>query len=190
MLRDFEVKEERMFQYATKTKKEMLQLTSFHIEQIDREGNKEADELAYLASSMSVVPEGQVTLLKSGLNSIEEEEVLAVVEVNDWREDIIHYLQVGDNLKGTIQMGRKYARYFLQDGHVYRRGFNNPHLKCLAPKEGEHLLQGIHAGCCGVHTKASDLIRKAIRAGFNWAQMEVEVRRIIRVCGQVKNIGK
>lgn len=102
MLGNFEVNEEHMFQYVTKIKKETLQLTSFHIEQIAREEDKETDELARLVSSVSKVPTGRVTLLKVGLKSIEEEEILTVVEGNDWREDIIRYLETGDNLKGTI----------------------------------------------------------------------------------------
>lgn len=91
VLGNFKVKEERMFQYISKIRKEASQLTSFHIEQNISEGNKETDELACLASSVSRVPEGWVTLLKSELKSIKKEEVLVVTEVNDWREDIICY---------------------------------------------------------------------------------------------------
>lgn len=102
VLGDFGVKEEFKFQYISKIRKEALQLTSFHIEQIAEEGYKKADELAYLASSMSMVPEGRIKLLKAGLKSIEEDEILTVTEVNDWTEDIICYLRIGDNPKGTI----------------------------------------------------------------------------------------
>lgn len=64
VLGNFEVKEKRMFQYISKIKKEASQL---------------------LASSVNVVPEGWVTLLKVGLKSIDEEEALAVAEGSDWR---------------------------------------------------------------------------------------------------------
>lgn len=63
-------------------------------------------------------------------------------------------------------MDQKYSRYFLQDDHLYRSGFNNPHLKYLALEEGEHLLQEMHIGCCGVDTGARDLVRKSIQVGF------------------------
>lgn len=78
MLGNFEVKQEHMFQYISKIRKEALQLTSFHKEQIAMEENKEADELTRLASSVSMVQEGWVTLLKEGLKSIEENEILTV----------------------------------------------------------------------------------------------------------------
>lgn len=67
VLGNFEVKEDRMFQYIRKIRKEAAWLTSFHIEQIDREENKEANELARLASSLSVLPEGKITILKARL---------------------------------------------------------------------------------------------------------------------------
>lgn len=76
-------------------------------------------------------------ILESGLKSIEEEVVLMIVEGGDWRNEIIHYLQMGDNSNETPKMARKCARYFLQEGHLYRKGFNNLHLKCLAIEEGK-----------------------------------------------------
>lgn len=83
VLGNFEVKVDRMFQYINKIRKEVALLTSFHIEEIDREENKKVDELARLASSLNTVPKGKVTILKLGLKSIEEEEILAIAEEKD-----------------------------------------------------------------------------------------------------------
>lgn len=190
LLGNFEVKEDFMFQYISRIRKETARLTSFHIEQIDREKNKEADELARLANSLSAVPEGKATIFKAGVKSIEEEVILTIVEGGDWRKDIIRYLQMGDGSNGTLKVARKYTGYFLQDGHLYIRGFNNPHLKFLASEEGKYLLQEIHSGCCGAHSEAKDLVRKAIRAGFYWAKMEVEAKKIVKICGQCQKYGK
>lgn len=66
-----------------------------------------------LANSLNALPKGRVTLLKAGLKSIDKEEVLAVAEVNHWRDDIMHYLQKGENPKGTMQIDQKFSRYFL-----------------------------------------------------------------------------
>lgn len=66
----------------------------FHIKQIDREENKKVDELARLAGSLSIVPEGKVTVLKLRTKSIEEEEFLAIMEEDDCRNDVVHYLQI------------------------------------------------------------------------------------------------
>lgn len=71
-----------MFQYICKIRKESALLTSFHIEQIDREENKETDELTRLANFFSAVLEGKITILKSGSKSIKEKEIPAIVEEN------------------------------------------------------------------------------------------------------------
>lgn len=84
-----------MFQYISKSRKEIPLLTSFHIEQIDGEENKEAEELTQLACSLSTMPEGKVTVLTAGSKSIKEEKVLTIIEDDDWRNDIILYLQTG-----------------------------------------------------------------------------------------------
>lgn len=70
----------------------------------------------------------------------------------------------------------------MPEGQLYRRGFSHPHLKCLSWKEGEHMLHEIHVGCCGAHTGVKDLIRKVIRAGFYWTQMEVLAGQVVRKC--------
>lgn len=64
-------------------RKATTQFISFNLEQITREENREADELARLASSMDVISRGEVTLLRAESKLIEKEEVKAVVEGED-----------------------------------------------------------------------------------------------------------
>lgn len=71
------------------------------------------DELAGLVNSLNAVLEEKVTMLKSELKSIEEGEVLITTEGEDWRRDIVRYLQTGDNSEGILKMSCKCARYFL-----------------------------------------------------------------------------
>lgn len=149
ILGNFEVKDERMFRYASKAKEMTTHFSSFVIRQIAREKNGEADELARLASDVEMGPGKRLTLLRVEVKSIEEAEVNTIDDKEDWSHDIIQHLRLRVQDIGTSWMARRCTRYFLLDGCLYKRGFNNPHLKCLSRDEGEHLLQEIHSGCCG-----------------------------------------
>lgn len=190
ILGNFEIQEEHMFQYVGKIRRAVTHLSKFTIKQITREVNREAYELARLASATEIKKGNKITLLSVAAKSIEEKEVGAVEEREDWRGDIIRQLQ-GEGPNGYgLREAKKYGRYFLQEGQFYRRGFSNPHLKCFSWKEREHMLQEIHTGCCGVHTGAKDLIRKVFRAGFYWTRMEVMTRQIVKKCQNCQRHGR
>lgn len=84
--------------------------------------------------------------------------------------------------RGLTAKKKKNARYFLQEGQLYQRGFNNPYLKCLSRQEGELVLKEINAGCCGDHTGYKNLVRITIRVGFYWAALEEDARRVVKAC--------
>lgn len=108
--------------------------------------------MARIASATEVGRRKRITLLSVVAKSIEEVEVGAIEEIEDWWGNIIQKLQIERHDGYGRREAKKYIRYFLQEGQLYRRSFSNPHLKCLSWKEGEHLLQELHAGCCGAHT--------------------------------------
>ena len=58
------------------------------------------------------------------------------------------------------------TRYFLMDEVLYKRGFSQPHLKCLAPDEANYMLWKVHEGAYGNHSGARSLIHKVFRAGY------------------------
>ena len=43
------------------------------------------------------------------------------------------------------------VRYVLMDKVLYKRGFSQPYLKCLAPNEVNYVLREVHKGACGNH---------------------------------------
>lgn len=125
ILGNFEIKDEHMFRYVGKIRK-------FTIKQIAKEANREADELERLASAAEIGRGNRITLLSVETKSIDEVEVGAIEEVEDWRRDIIRQLQVGGPDGYGHAGARRCVRFFLQEGQLYRRGFSNPHLKCLS----------------------------------------------------------
>lgn len=64
ILGKFEIKNERMFWYVGKIREVVTHLSKFTIKQIAREVNKEADELARLASATEMGRGKRITLLR------------------------------------------------------------------------------------------------------------------------------
>ena len=53
----------------------------------------------------------------------------------------------------------KSARYVLMDKVLYKRGFSQPYLRCLAPEEANYVLREIHKGACGNHSGAKTYVK-------------------------------
>ena len=62
----------------------------------------------------------------------------------------------------------KSIRYILMDEVLYKRGFSQPYLRCLAPDQTNYVLREVHEGSCGNHSGAKSLIHKVIHGGYYW----------------------
>ena len=78
----------------------------------------------------------------------------------------------------------KSARYILMDEVLYKRGFSQPLLRCLAPDEANYMLREVHEGACGNHSGARSLVHKVIRSGFYWPTIQVDAKAYVKVCDQ------
>ena len=76
------------------------------------------------------------------------------------------------------------ARYVLMNEVLYRRGFYQPYLRCLAPDEANYVLREIHEGACGNHSGARSLVHKVVRAGYYWPNMQADAKAYVKVCDQ------
>ena len=76
------------------------------------------------------------------------------------------------------------ARYVFMDEVLYRRGFSQLYLRCLALNEANYVLREIHEGACGNHSRARSLVRKVIHAGYYWPNMQADAKAYVKVCNQ------
>ena len=101
--------------------------------------------------------------------SIDLPKVQQIENEENWMTLIVSYLK-DDKLPEGKDEARKLrvrvTRYFLMDEVLYKRGFSQPHLKCLAPDEANYMLQEVHEGAYGNHSGARSLIHKVFRAGY------------------------
>ena len=76
------------------------------------------------------------------------------------------------------------ARYVLLDEVLYKRGFSQPYLRCLALDEANYVLREVHEGACGNHSEARSLIHKVVCAGYYWLTIQVDAKAYVKVCNQ------
>jgi hypothetical protein len=62
-----------------------------------------------------------------------------------------------------VQLAKLYA---VVEGHLYRRGANDLHMRCITQEEGRELRTEIHGGECGSHSSSRTLVGKAFWHGF------------------------
>src|SRR6266567_4025924 len=114
--------------------------------QIPREENVEADTIAKEASAdESLEKSDEVQYMPS----IDVPEVQQVDNRENWMTPIISYLKDG-RLPEEKDEARKVrvrsARYVLMNEVLYKRGFSQPYLRCLATDEANYVLREVHEG--------------------------------------------
>ena len=70
---------------------------------------------------------------------------------------IFGYLKEGKLPQGGRDEARriKSTKYILMGDMLYKKGFSQPYLRCLAPDEANYVLREVHEGACGNHSGAS-----------------------------------
>ena len=58
----------------------------------------------------------------------------------------------------TIQM--KTLRFYIEREVLYKRGFKGPNLRCVGPVEARLIMQEIHEGTCGSHSRGRVLAER------------------------------
>ncbi|XP_057793079.1 uncharacterized protein LOC131009684 [Salvia miltiorrhiza] len=177
----YSVKEERMRAYHRKLSEMKDKFMEFKIEQISREDNTKADLLARMASAVEQTWSDEIILL-CDTREMGTSQVFSVEIRDDWRAPILHFLKTGEWLNKESNQRARYENYCLLNDQLYKRSFTQPLLKCLSPEEANFALNEVHAGCCGGHTGFRDLVRKIIRAGFYWPNINKDARDFVRKC--------
>ena len=119
--------------------------------------------------------------------SIDLPEVQQIENEENWMTPIVLYLKDGNLPKGKDEAKKlrvRIARYFLMDEVLYKRGFSQPYLRCLAPNEVNYVLREVHEGACGNHSGVRSLIHKVIRVGYYWSTIQADAKAYVKVCDQ------
>ena len=119
--------------------------------------------------------------------SIDLPEVQQIEGEENWMILIVAYLKDGRLPEGkdeARQLRIRSTRYVLMDEVLYKRGFSQPYLRCLAPNEANYVLREVHEGVCGNHSGARALVHKVVRVGYYWPTIQADAKTYVKVCDQ------
>ena len=135
----YEAKEEQMKKYLNKVVHLIKKFKEADFIQIPREENMEADTLAKETSASEVMDEFDEIQY---LPNIDFPEVHQIEDEKNWMTPIISYLNDRKLPEGKDEARKlrvRSARYVLMDEVLYKRGFSQPYLRCLAPDEANYV---------------------------------------------------
>ena len=180
----YEAKEGRMRKYLEKVLLLVKKFKEANFIQIPMEENVEANVLAKEASATEPMDEFDEVQY---VPSIDLPEVQQIEDRENWMTLIVSYLKDGKFPEGKDEARKlrvRTARYILMDEVLYKRGFSQPYLRCLAPDKANYVLREVHEGACGNHSGARSLIHKVIRAGYYWPTVQADAKAYVKVCDQ------
>ncbi|XP_074342690.1 uncharacterized protein LOC141680333 [Apium graveolens] len=127
------------------------------LECVPREKNSNADALAKMGSQREAVLLGSIPLEIQEIPSIPEIKVIQVdgAPKETWMTPILAYIYKGTLPEDKFKARRlryQAARYVVYDEVLYKRGFNQPLLRCVDEEEGNYILREVHEGICGNHS--------------------------------------
>ncbi|XP_028058581.1 uncharacterized protein LOC114262423 [Camellia sinensis] len=185
---EYEAKDERMAKYQALVRAESKKFAAIRMEQIDREENNAADELAGLASAQTAFP-NPLMIEFLPWPSIEEPELAEVLYTDlgpSWMDPIVAFLRdrvLPEEKKTANKVRAKSERFWLSpSGALYKKFFAGPYLKCVHPSKVEAFLYKIHEGICGNHTGGRSLAYRAISQGYWWPCMQANAQKYVRRC--------
>ena len=100
---------------------------------------------------------------------------------------IVSYLKDGKLPEGKDEARKlrvRLARYVLMNKVLYKRGFSQPYLRCLAPDEANYVLREVHEEACDNHSGAKSLVHKVVCASYHWPNMQAYAKAYVKVCDQ------
>ncbi|RVW30441.1 hypothetical protein CK203_090815 [Vitis vinifera] len=65
-------------------------------------------------------------------------------------------------------------------GHLYKRSFTGPYLRCLGHSEAQYVLAELHEGICGNHTGGRSLAHRAHSQGYYWPTMKKDAAAYVQ----------
>ncbi|GJZ89648.1 reverse transcriptase domain-containing protein [Tanacetum coccineum] len=161
-------KETDMIKYLEKVKALTSTFRAFSIKQVPRSKNKKADALSKMASTSFAHLSKQVLVEELKEKSVNEREVLAVVEEegDTWMTPIHEYLTY-TNFTSEKKKARAIKR----------------------PSQANYVLREIHKGSCSMHAGTRSVIAKALRTGYYWPTMHKDARALIKACQKCQTNG-
>ncbi|XP_074336646.1 uncharacterized protein LOC141673810 [Apium graveolens] len=188
----FQARGPRTELYLRCTKRLIGMFKEVRLECVPREKNSNADALAKMGSQKKAMLLRSIPLEIQKIPSIPEIEIMQVDEIpkKTWMTPILAYIHKGTLAEDKFKARRlryQAARYVIYDEVLYKRGFNQPLLRCVDEEEGNYILREVHEGICGNHSGGSSLAMKVLRQGYYWPTMKEDAINFVRACDRCQH---
>ncbi|XP_076943853.1 uncharacterized protein LOC143614242 [Bidens hawaiensis] len=176
-----------MKEYLKVTQVLMKEFEEAEVIHIPRGSNKKVDALSKLAAVGFDHLEKEVKVETLQQPSVTDTLVTCVGTQGDsWLTPPIEYLQeekVPGNKEEERKPRIKALQYEMIEGSLYRKSYLGPSLKCIDEGEAKYVVREIHERICGMHMGAKMVVAGAMRAGYYWPAMFLNVVKEIQKCG-------
>ena len=105
--------------------------------------------------------------------------------MEDWRTPFMEYLAQGilpTDRTLAHQLKKLVVRYFLQNGIVFKKGYNEDPLRCLRPKEAREVVREVHSDDYWSHPGKRRLYKQLLLLGYYWPTMKKDSEELVKTC--------
>jgi ribonuclease HI len=194
--KDYAAKDPALMQYLAAIRSLERQFKGFTLQHVDRAKNEEADALAKAAARGEALPSNvfyhvigtPAVRSPEGLqitNDSEGHRIVNLIMTEDWWAPITLFLQGyyhPTDINEAKRLKHRSRDFALIEGQLYKKGVNQPMLKCVTETEGVQILREVHSWTCGSHAGPRALAAMVIRQGFYWPAMICAANRVTRSC--------
>ncbi|RVW24435.1 hypothetical protein CK203_093227 [Vitis vinifera] len=103
----------------------------------------------------------------------------------EWMYDVTEYIRTG-TLPGDPKQAHKVrvqaARFTLIKGHLYKRSFIGPYLRCLGHSEAQYVLAELHEEYAEIIRWGRSLAHRAHSQGYYWPTMKKDAAAYVKRC--------
>jgi len=181
----FQIKDPTLLQYYHLVQKVVQSaFKQVRIQQILRFENVRADILSKLAStklkSRQRSPLQQTLSASSITNTCH---TLTQHQADNWATPYIQYLQTGNPPPNADKTWiTKVARYTMIGDDLYKRGYDQPLLKCVTAEQAQYIIKELHEGICSYHSSSHTMTTRILRASYFWLTMETDCQDFVKKC--------
>ncbi|XP_016177618.1 uncharacterized protein LOC107619895 [Arachis ipaensis] len=180
----YQARDSLLQKYLEKFKKVSEEFDEVTVQHVPRERNTRADLLSKLASTKPGT--GNRSLIQGLVK--EPSVTLHITRADDfplWIDPITDFLEedkLPNDEKAAKALRREAAKFTIIQGQLFKKGLNQPLLKCLRPDQMDYVLSEVHEGCYGHHIGGKALARKLIKTGYYWPSMMADSKEFVKRC--------
>ncbi|XP_057744905.1 uncharacterized protein LOC130962752 [Arachis stenosperma] len=178
----YQAKDSLLQKYLEKVKKLSEEFDEVTVQHVPRERNTRADLLSKMASTKPGT--GNRSLIQGLVKEpIVTLHITRAADLPSWMDPITIFLENGklsDDKKTAKALRREAAKHTIIQGQLFKKGLNQPLLKCLHPDQTDYVLSEVQEECCGHHIGGKALAQKLVRDGYYWPSMMTNSKEFVK----------